>query len=1610
MNRFYNKMHRHMVNLLNLSPFFIRQNHSVSVINNTNNVAEEHSIKDTNELIKNYDIRWTQEYKNLNEMLGLKGLKISKHLDINKIKYLVFSLTNTKSSFNTKEVGNRYEKDIFYSLSLVVSDLKSLENNNFLYDKIICNLKNNSSLIREGGILDIYYVSSSKIDNNVKEGFRNYSDFTNYKCLIPSISEVINLNKSINNKKLIVNIYIFSCDTFFREYLTTDSLLFTKENRSKNTKLWGYPILIIEDMYLSTVTYLFKERGINIHGMSITRRHLLSPLEKNLSNFLYVTDLDDTIKNSHLYFTDEFFSSKKIDFQLYKDISKIQEYNLNKRSAILKEIESTLNLISSNSEYKSSNNNLLYLKYKLQNLENNSMNPLVLILILRNQIFELEKLINEKKGSHKDLLSLHSKIKLEVDELIKKNDNDQIILEELHTRVEKLDLEILNLNKIIQRKQKEVNDNKIINQENKQLRKIAAKKNKLSKSLKKELKSNLVKSNKLNEELTKKEQLLKNSKKFKKESQDILKKTQKENLSLKMEIENKKRDHKNSEIKLRDSNEELEKMSQNLNFISNLPFSKDFVNNINNRSRKGCLIKSDFSNKNNFGKRKFSTLNNHKRCSRGSPYSEGDNRKYSIISRNILNLKNVYLITNNVGPTRILRTVSTLPSVAVDGSFLAKKDFKVTKDWGGERDSDCINPRDLVGRGLGKIITEITTNPIYVKIGQILVSSDFKNNRERQLHIEETLKFFWNQELNKIFEGKKNLFSNSIGIHILMDSISALDKVLNILKSDRRYLKNKSYRNHIMLTENGIIVSIVLSNTIPHLMKYKSNKNIATLFYRLGKELHTNLLNIEWHKYNNNTYKNTELSAVEINYSVELNKNKFEFKKGLSKDQFSLRLNEILGTIPSDDYFKLGCDLAEIVSENSNLFKFMNVPNEDNTVQKIIVPDKGLEDKIVKLLGVDTEKLVMICEPSKWDVSIIDSDRYIINQYGGFLLNSINKNDFISKSQKNSGVTKLDNLKIIDTINYLGSIPFEINTHVLKHIMSLIVATERDPLLYNQEKLNELIKLNIHPNTKDIYNLNLSKKFGEVEEIQKHNSQFYSDKTIITNALLFSSWCDSSQDNKIYFNYFIDWRGRLYTDTSYLSFQGSVLARSLLMFKGGEVLTERGVEHLKIYTANCYGHDKKSYNERLDWTNKNLEKIISAPNLLNLKFERDLSDLPYDQGTKTREFYNFMLKADEPFLFLSCCLELKNYYADPTHFVSKLPIYLDATCNGLQHLSVMINDTCLARYVNILHSNKEEIPKDVYNHMISYVKDKIHGYIKEDLSLAILDNININRKFIKPGIMKISYGTTTRGIMEQLRKDHFRQLDLVKGKKLTFLLKNNEFNNTKFDIYLNFKQLLALAKAIHSVLYEVFPNLTILVKYLKDMNKLLKDLKLPTIWLTPAGLIIEQNYRPFISRELTTSILGKRRSITLREFDQTAIDLRRQNNAIVPNVVHSFDASNIALLVENISSSFSENQINLLTIHDCFATNANDVEDMILKVKLAFISLYSDKLFIDGYHNFILEFLCKSGFHLIEKEYKGEKIKQVQTETANFPIPKKPLFTSNKDLRFNLLGSQYFIN
>jgi len=86
---------------------------------------------------------------------------------------------------------------------------------------------------------------------------------------------------------------------------------------------------------------------------------------------------------------------------------------------------------------------------------------------------------------------------------------------------------------------------------------------------------------------------------------------------------------------------------------------------------------------------------------------------------------------------------------------------------------------------------------------------------------------------------------------------------------------------------------------------------------------------------------------------------------------------------------------------------------------------------------------------------------------------------------------------------------------------------------------------------------------------------------------------------------------------------------------------------------------------------------------------------------------------------------------------------------------------------------------------------------------------------------------------------------------------------------------------------------------------------------------------------------------------------------------------------------------------------------MVLMVKNAFISLYSNKSFIDSYHTFILEYIRKTGNIITIVKSSNDEIKEyVVTDKDNIIITAKPQFATenNDDLKLNILGSQYFIN
>jgi len=90
----------------------------------------------------------------------------------------------------------------------------------------------------------------------------------------------------------------------------------------------------------------------------------------------------------------------------------------------------------------------------------------------------------------------------------------------------------------------------------------------------------------------------------------------------------------------------------------------------------------------------------------------------------------------------------------------------------------------------------------------------------------------------------------------------------------------------------------------------------------------------------------------------------------------------------------------------------------------------------------------------------------------------------------------------------------------------------------------------------------------------KHNALYSLYYNILQIAVLF-------RNQTFYLPVYADFRGRIYTLSNYLSYQGNDLARSLLLFYTEEYLNSEGLEFLRIYFTNLAGFDKLSWKDRL---------------------------------------------------------------------------------------------------------------------------------------------------------------------------------------------------------------------------------------------------------------------------------------------------------------------------------------------------------------------------------------------------------------------------------------------
>lgn len=625
------------------------------------------------------------------------------------------------------------------------------------------------------------------------------------------------------------------------------------------------------------------------------------------------------------------------------------------------------------------------------------------------------------------------------------------------------------------------------------------------------------------------------------------------------------------------------------------------------------------------------------------------------------------------------------------------------------------------------------------------------------------------------------------------------------------------------------------------------------------------------------------------------------------KDSFLKKSKNVI-LVDDEFYVHIGAKILEIMTSCDLLVaKLDKRYNKNLSYYKLTDEVSSLLDRKNSVISVPLN-LPMIVKPKP----------YSKDKFGGYLLNDSEDLIVDKIAYDNKSLIKEDKLYFV--VNKLMETPFKINKELLDYLIE-----------YNKDH-----NLLIDPYYEhDLYKVKSRTKYQNIE-LQKFTSEKLLQESIIKIASVYS------KVPEIYFPLKLDNRGRLYPRTEYFHYQSCELAKALILFAIPETIKRNDhkvVEYLKAYGATCFGNglNRKSYTKRLEWVNNNWNKIINFKN----------SDL--------------VSNSDNKFLFLAFCIEMNRFdnflnNENIHEFKTSLPIQLDGTCNGFQHLALLSNETKLFECLNLFEATKDEDPKDFYENILNQII--VHLVIKynnskfkqEKNSLKRLIDLGLSRSNIKSAIMTKPYNAKDKTL-----EKYIRDTLIISNEEKVLVNKDGvEISETiywyKIDHNsqnsVNYKDIKLLVKCINDILYINYPKIKLLTEYLNSIAKILNKLNLAIVWKLPNGLMVIQKYLKRKTKKIEPFTYINT-SISLTFTDKMKIDKRKQTTALEPNLVHSLDASTLSLLYLSFYNSIEENGIvNFYSVHDCYGVTAKQVENLVSLLKTVYVDIYSNEGYI----------------------------------------------------------------
>lgn len=657
-------------------------------------------------------------------------------------------------------------------------------------------------------------------------------------------------------------------------------------------------------------------------------------------------------------------------------------------------------------------------------------------------------------------------------------------------------------------------------------------------------------------------------------------------------------------------------------------------------------------------------------------------------------------------------------------------------------------------------------------------------------------------------------------------------------------------------------------------------RDLTRLCRTIGSAIQDHINFLMWKTDNVNEYYYFIRTVVK-SHKIREKLCKFMMKRDLQEKRIDLE-EELLAA--------MGAFLVTTIVTDLGLVYIHEDQYQRGLSRRILLPDPKVisyvKDANISIGDYRANYYPMVCPPRPWQSTT----------NGGYLLNNGSKGGlrirFIKSSKEHNLVAENHGLsRKFAAADYLGQVPWCINRDMLQ-IVDKLIGTNHPLMPPTPDSVTSRIPPK--PWSTAAEKAALSREV--IREWRWKARKVYED--VMTNAakssririlkihqvaMKFVSF------DKIYFPHNIDFRGRYYPIPRWLNPQGDDFAKSLLMF-GEDTPIEQGesARWFKIHGANLYGLDKEPFEKRVMWVDQNHTRIIQ------------LAENPLD--------IDWWIDADSPWQFLAWALEYRKVANGAK--TTRLPVDLDGSCNGLQHLSAVLRDSVGCRSVNLCATDK---PQDVYKEVALVVEQ-----------LLPPDSVwkgKVTRKVVKRNVMTTPYGVSRWGMRDQLHKELPGVVDgLDKSWKKT---------SAELVEYID--------KAIRIVLSKAKE----LMDWYQDISTVILGNNQRVTWVTPDGLLVIQDYRKTDTKRIEF-ICGTQKInlfLTTEDRNPMAQNVKKNVNAFSPNITHSLDASHMTLAIE----ALKKQGIRLFKgVHDSFGVPPFYVASLSEILRESLVDLYNN--------------------------------------------------------------------